>query len=497
MTGVGRLLAARATADPDGIAFIDGASGRRLQWRDLALHAGRWETLARRTGLEPGRRVALVVDDPLTFAAGYLGCLAAGLTVVPLDPRGTAEELALATARLRVDVLAGGVEGPAGGPLALWTVAVDGPREIRPAPSGPRPGDAVALRPAALLASSGTTGDPKGVPLSERLLLDGARRVVDHHRLSPSERGYTPLPLFHVNAQVVGLLATVMGGGSLVVEARFDRDAYWDRVAAWRPTWLNAVPAVLGALVETPAPDARVVDGIRFARSASAPLPPAVLERFRRHTGVSVLETYGMTEVAGQIAANPLDPALRRPGSVGMPVGVDLEVATPDGLRAAPGELGSVRLRGAAVVTHYLELTASGLERVRPACDRRGWLTTGDLGRLDADGFLHLAGREDDVINRGGEKFHPQEVERVLLDHPAVAAAAVVGAPHPRLGQVAVAFVTVRGPAGDALASELAGICAQRLARYKRPVEIRVTPALPLGPTGKVRRRELRAALAA
>src|SRR5205807_1595424 len=183
--------------------------------------------------------------------------------------------------------------------------------------------------------------------------------------------------------------------------------------------------------------------GIRFARSASAPLPPALLERFQRHTGVSVLETYGMTEVAGQIAANPLDAATRRPGSVGLPVGVDLEVATPDGLPVASGELGSVRLRGDAVVTHYLELTTSGPERLRPARDAGGWLTTGDLGRVDDAGFLHLAGREDDVINRGGEKFHPQEVERVLLDHPAVSAAAVVGAPHPRLGQVAVAFVGV------------------------------------------------------
>ena len=497
MTGVGRLLTARATADPDGIAFIDGASGRRLRWRDLAVHAERWEALAREARLEPRSRVTLVLDDPLTFAAAYLGCLAAGLAVVPLDPRGTPDELTQATARLRADVLAVDREVALDGALALWAVRADGPREIRPAPTGPRPGDAVAFRPAALLASSGTTGDPKGVPLSERLLLGGARRVVDHHRLSPAERGYTPLPLFHVNAQVVGLLATLVGGGSLVVDARFDRDAYWDRVAAWRPTWLNAVPAVLGALVETPAPGARVTDGIRFARSASAPLPPAVLERFQRHTGVSVLETYGMTEVAGQIAANPIDPALRRPGSAGTPVGVELEVAASDGLPAAPGELGSVRLRGDAVVTHYLELTSSGPERARPACDGRGWLATGDLGRLDGSGFLHLAGREDDVINRGGEKFHPQEVERILLDHPAVSAAAVVGAPHPRLGQVAVAFVTVRGHADDALPGELADICARRLARYKRPVEIRVTPALPLGPTGKVRRRELRAALAA
>jgi acyl-CoA synthetase (AMP-forming)/AMP-acid ligase II len=498
MTQVSRLLGDRAGEHPEGVALLDGAGGRRLCWRDLAAHAEEWQRRARESRLAPRSRVALVVDDPLTFGAAYLGCLAAGLTVVPLDPRGTTAELATATVRLGVDVVAIDTEwSPAAGALELWAVGLDGPRGRRPAPSGARPGDAAALRPAALPASSGTTGDPKGIPLSEHQLLDGARRVVRHHHLSAADRGYTPLPLFHVNAQVVGLLATLVSGGSLVVDARFDRASYWDRVAAWRPTWLNTVPAVLAALADLPAPPDAVAQRLRFARSASAPLPPALLERFERHTGVSVLETYGMTEAAGQICANPVEVGARRPGSVGLPAGVGLWVTTPDGRRAAPGEVGAVRLRGRAVVTHYLELTDGGPERVRPARDGDGWLPTGDLGWCDREGFLHLAGREDDVINRGGEKFHPQEVERVLLGHPAVAAAAVVGAPHPRLGQVAVAFVTIR--AGDAatLTGELDRVCANRLARYKRPVEIRVTAALPVGPTGKVRRRELRAALAA
>lgn len=498
MTEVSRLLADRARENPDGVAFIDGSDGRRLSWRDLAAHADSWEQLVRASRLEPRRRVALSIDDPISFAAAYLGCLAAGMTAVPLDPRETAAELAAATARLRVDALVSGdrdVSAPSS--LELWSAGFDGPRALRAAPTGPRPSDTAALRPAALLASSGTTGDPKGVPLSEHLLLDGARRVVAHHRLSPAERGYTPLPLFHVNAQVIGLLATVVSGASLVVDARFDRTSYWDRVATWRPTWLNAVPAVLAALAEVPAPPVSLAATLRFARSASAPLPPSTLEAFERHTGVHVLETYGMTEAAGQICANPVDAAERRPGSVGLPVGIDLWVVTPDGRRAAPGEVGSVRLHGPNVVSQYLTLTEHGAEGVRPARDEDGWLTTGDLGWCDAAGFVHLVGREDDVINRGGEKFHPQEVERVLLGHPAVAAAAVVGAPHPRLGQVAVAFVTLRPGAPVSLAGELDRICADQLARYKRPVEIRVAAALPLGPTGKVRRRMLRAELAA
>jgi acyl-CoA synthetase (AMP-forming)/AMP-acid ligase II len=498
MTRVSRLLDARAHERPDAVALLDGVDGRRLRWRDLAVHAARWEERARASELAPRRRVALALDDPLSFGAAYLGCLAAGLAVVPLDPRGTAAELEAAVARLRVDVLVTGSEdAPAAASVERWSAGLDGPRRVCPAPPGPRPSDAAARRPAALLASSGTTGAPKGVPLSEHQLLLGAARVVRHHRLGPTDRGHTPLPLFHVNAQVVGLLATLLSGGSLVVEARFERDGYWDRVAAARPTWLNTVPAVLAALAEIPAPPGAVAAGLRFARSASAPLPVPVLERFEAHTGVAVLETYGMTETAGQITANPLEPGSRRPGSVGRPAGVELWITTPDGRRAAPGEVGAVRLRGAAVVTEYLELTEEGPERVRPARDGGGWLPTGDLGVCDESGFVRLLGREDDVINRGGEKFHPLEVESVLLGHPAVAGAVVVGAPHPRLGQVAVAFVTLHPGAPAALTEELTRACAERLVRYKRPVEIRVALSLPVGPTGKVRRRELRSGLAA
>ena len=499
MTQVSRLLRARALERPDAIAFIEGAGGHRLHWRDLVASAARWERLARERCLGPRRRVALVVDEPLTFSAAYLGCLAANLTVVPLDPRASAAELAAAMARLRVDVLVtdSADAPPAGTSVDAWTVDLNGPSAGRAGPRGPRPSDTAALRPAALLATSGTTGEPKGIPLSEPQLMRGAERVAAHHGLGPEDRGYTPLPLFHVNAQVVGLLAILVAGGSLVVDARFDRAEYWARVAEWRPTWLNTVPAILAALADAPAPPAAAADRLRFARSASAPLSLSVLERFQCRTGVGVLETYGMTEAAGQITANPLEAGARRPGSVGLPVGVDLRVTTPEGGGCSAGEVGLVRLHGDAVVSNYLDLAEAGVERARPARDRWGWLPTGDLGFCDEAGFLHLVGREDDVINRGGEKFHPQEVEGVLLSHGAVTSAAVVAAPHPRLGQVAVAFVALRPGASPALVDELRLLCDQRLARYKRPVDIHVATALPMGPTGKVRRRELRAALAA
>jgi acyl-CoA synthetase (AMP-forming)/AMP-acid ligase II len=492
--GISGLIETRARQRPDEAGFIAGADGRALTWRGLARDADRLRRHARERGLPRGARIGLVLADPLVFTSAYLGALAAGLTVVPVDPRLTPAELAGTLARLRADVvLTDRPDGPPPGDLELW--APDG-RLLgeRRATSWPSAG--AAVRPTLLLTSSGTTGSPKGIGLSRWQLLDAARRVARHHGFGPGDRGYNPLPLFHVNAQVMGLLTALVSGASLVLDGRFDRHAYWARVAEWSPTWLNTVPAVLSALLgQQPPPDA-VAARIRFARSASAPLPVATMRSFTALTGIGVLETYGMTEAAGQIAANPLDPAHRRPGSVGLPVGVGVAVLDPAGRPVPPGERGVVALRGRQVADRYLDLTGV-VEHSRPARDGGGWLTTGDVGWRDADGYLYLAGRADDVINRGGEKVFPQEVEAVLLDEPAVLSAAVVAAPHERLGQVPFAFVTIRsGQSEDEVVARLHDRCDRWLARYKRPVRIEVATELPTGPTGKVLRRRLRETVA-
>ena len=495
MGDVFRMMAVRAGERPAGTAYIMAADGRHLTWRSLAHYAGGLRAQARDRALPPRARIGIVADDPLAFTAVYLGALAAGLTAVPVDPRLTPAELGATVDRLRVDVLVSDRPGdrPDLPDVELWDAGTEHPFPVRAAASTARPSSGAAMRPAVLLTSSGTTGRPKGIGLSEWQLLHAARRVARHHGFNPAGRGYNPLPLFHVNAQVMGLLAALVSGASLVLDGRFERDAYWDRVARWSPTWLNTVPAVLAALATQPPPPEAVAARIRFARSASAPLPAATRRAFTANTGVAVLETYGMTEAAGQITANPLDPAARRDGSVGVPVGVGLAVLGPTGRPVAPGELGMVALRGRQVADRYLEAGDDGSERSRPARDEAGWLPTGDLGARDEDGFVYLAGRADDVINRGGEKVFPQEVEDVLLAHPRVRSAAVVAAPHARLGQVPVALVTVGpGHGGGDLIAALHGLCAQRLARYKRPTGIEIATALPTGPTGKVLRRRVR-----
>ncbi|WP_432992671.1 class I adenylate-forming enzyme family protein [Dactylosporangium sp. CA-233914] len=499
MAVVSRLLAARAQEQPEEPAFIAGADGHAISWPALGAYAERLRELAAARRLPPGARIALVVADPLDFAAAYLGGLAAGLTVVPADPRLPAPALDDFLTRLRADVVV--TDAPLSSPVAgveIWVAEHAAPVPVGAAPTGVRPSAGAVSRPAVLLATSGTTGEPKGVPLSQAQLLHAARRVAGHHRFGPGQRGYSPLPLFHVNAQVMGLLAALVSGASLVLDRRFEPDAYWSRVAQWSPTWLNTVPAILGALAAQPAPPEATVARLRFARSASAPLPVPTRDAFTAHTGVAVLNTYGMTEAAGQITADPLDVSARRAGSVGLPVGVELAVAGPDGRPVPPGSQGMVVLRGRRVTDRYLELTGHGAEASRSARDAHGWLPTGDLGWRDEDGYVYLVGRADDVINRGGEKLHPQEVEHVLLGHPAVGSAAVVAAPHERLGQVPVAFVMLRPHRTEAgLVEELDRLCAQRLPRHKWPAAITVTAELPTSPTGKVLRRALRADVAA
>jgi len=495
MAEVLRVLALRAEERPAEPAYIMAADGRNLTWQALARDAEGLREQARESALPPRARIGIVAADPLAFTAVYLGALAAELTAVPIDPRLTPAELGATADRLRVDVLASDrpTELPHLPDVEVWNAGTHRPLAVRGAAGSARPSSGAALRPAVLLTSSGTTGAPKGIGLSQWQLLHAARRVARHHGFGPAERGYNPLPLFHVNAQVMGLLAALVSGASLVLDQRFERDAYWERVERWSPTWLNTVPAVLAALATQPPPAESVAARIRFARSASAPLPAPTREAFTGATGVPILETYGMTEAAGQITANPLELAGRRDGSVGVPVGVELAVLGSDGRPVGPGELGMVALRGRQIADRYLVTGDDGSERSRPARDAAGWLPTGDLGARDEDGFVYLSGRADDVINRGGEKVFPQEVEEVLLAHPAVRSAAVVAAPHDRLGQVPVALVTVEpGDAGGDLIAALHALCGERLARYKRPTGIEIATALPTGPTGKVLRRRVR-----
>ena len=495
------LLARRRTETPLRAAFVEGCSGRRTTWGQIAVAAADWTAQRDRLGIAPLARVGIVMADPLAAATAHLAALAAGVTVAPLNPLAPPDELAgeihsLGLSAVVTDARAEtGLDDLAAAGAQVWTT---GPGGLRLARVRPRPAPTVSPGPAALImASSGTTGPRKIIPLSEAQLLGTAGAVARHHGLTADDRGYCPLPLFHINGLVVGVLSTLVAGSTLVVDGRFSRSRFWATAAAHDVTWVNLVPAIIGLLAESTPPPAAVAERVRFARSASAPLAPGTLGRFEGRTGISVLETYGMTEAASQISANPLDPRLRRPGSVGLGVGVEIRIVDETGHTVRPNTVGAVEIRGPRVVDRYWAATPGGL-RDRWAKRAGGWLTTGDLARADEDGFLYLVGRSDDVINRGGEKLFPTEIESVLLAHPRVTAAVVVGRHHPVVGEEPVAFVLADVPPAlrRSLRDELHQRCARSLASVKQPADITVAETLPAGPTGKVRRAEVRRRLA-
>jgi oxalate---CoA ligase len=318
-----------------------------------------------------------------------------------------------------------------------------------------------------------------------------AKGIAVHHRLTPGERGFSPLPLFHVNAEVVALLATLAGQATIVLDDRFHRTHFWENVARHGVTWVNAVPAIITILATAvplaAAPEEvgrQVRANVRFVRSASAPLPVATLQRFEAGTGLRVVESYGMTEAASMITANPVD-GVRKPGSVGRPVGCRLRVVDRSRRPLPSGEVGLIEVRGPGVITGY----AVGGEG---AFTPDGWFSTSDLGYQDEDGYVFLVGRADDVVNRGGENIYPREVEEVLLADPRVWAAVVVGLPDPVLGAVPVAYVAAPNlsiPERAELAADLQSRCRGELNAFKVPVATHVVDRLPVGPTGKIARR--------
>lgn len=491
MDTVAELIAGRAARTPTA-TFLESARDERVvDWATTAAAVGRWDARLAATGIPAGGRVSLRVADPLRFATAFLGVLAAGRVVAPGAPDPGPTDLARHLRTVDPAVVIRAAE-PAR-PLADLDLAADlggawAVLEVRPDAAPPAGGAGSGL----VLASSGTTGPPKLVQLTEAQLLHTAASIAAHHGFTPADRGFNPLTLFHINAEVVGVLTALVAGSQLVLDDRFHRTGFWKLLADRQVTWLNGVPAILAILAQE-APEPTPPASLRFARSASAPLPVPTLHAFEQLTGIGVVETYGMTEAGSQITANPVDGG-RRPGSVGLPVGVELQVVDTAGEPVEAGATGRVRIRGAGVVTRY----AGEVGNERISAD--GWLDTGDLGRVDDDGFLYLAGRDDDIINRGGEKFFPGDIEELLAEDPGVAAVVVVGWPDPVLGSVPVAAVVLRAgsdSAGVQTLDRLRLLARERLDRPRRPTAYHVLDELPSGVNGKISRRAVREALSA
>jgi acyl-CoA synthetase (AMP-forming)/AMP-acid ligase II len=347
-------------------------------------------------------------------------------------------------------------------------------------------GEPAASQLGLLMYTSGTTGVPKGVMLTQANLAANARAISAEHALVPGDRVLAVLPLYHINAFAVTMLAPLAHGGSLVMPPKFSAGAFWQQAVDTGCTWINVVPTMISYLLEGEAPPRERTQGIRFCRSASSALPPEHLKAFEERFGIGVIETMGLTETVAPSFSNPLAAAQRKIGSVGRASGGEARVVDAALQPVPDGTTGEIVIRGPHVMRGYYKNERATAEAFTPD----GWLRTGDLGHRDADGFFFVTGRIKELIIKGGENIAPREIDEALLQHPAVLEAAAVGIPDKHYGQEILACIVPRE--GMACAEDdLRAFCQEKLGRYKTPGVFRFVTELPRGPSGKVQRLKL------
>ena len=479
-----------------------------LRYRDLRALARR--TVDRLNGLGVGReeRVAIVLPNGPEMAAAF-ACIAAGATTAPLNPAYRADEFEfyLRDLRARALVVQAGVDSPAREVARRLSVPI---LELRPRPGegagtftleplDPARAPGAAARggfgggddTALVLHTSGTTSRPKIVPLLQRNVLATARHIVASLALTPDDVCLNVMPLFHIHGLMAATLASLAAGAQVCCTPGFNALRFFAWLDEVRPTWYTAVPtmhqAILARADRNPEVLARA--RLRLVRSSSASLPPQVMAELERVFRAPVIEAYGMTEAAHQMACNPLPPRPRKPGSVGLAAGPEVAIMDEAGTLLPRGATGEVVIRGPNVTPGY---------EANPEANARaftgGWFRTGDQGVLDEEGYLRLTGRLKELINRGGEKVAPLEVDEVLMDHPAVQQVVTFGVPHPKLGEEVAAAVVLR-EGKTATERELRDFAAARLADFKVPRTIVFLAEIPKGATGKLQRIGLAARL--
>jgi acyl-CoA synthetase (AMP-forming)/AMP-acid ligase II len=461
-------------------ALVCADDGERMSYGDLAT---RVDAVARRLaalGVERGDRVGLVIDDAVSLVSLLLGVTAVGAAAAPLNPAYTRDEFAFYLGDLRPAVLI----VPEGAMAAARAAAAGEIRLVEARGSeleGSRGAGYEAAQPddiALLLHTSGTTSRPKQVPLRHRNLMASARSIAGFYELTEADVSYCTMPLFHVHGLVASTFAAMAANGTVVVPRRFLPRRLWGHLEAFAVTWLSAGPTLHSMALERRG-EASVPRTLRFVRSCSSALSPALLEQCEASYGAPMLEAYGMTEASHQMTSNPLPPPARIPGSVGVSAGAEVRVVDEGGRDV---EVGEVVIRGPGVMSGYL-----ANESANAAAFVDGWFRTGDRGRL-REGYLYLEGRLKELIIRGGENISPGEIEDALRSHAAVVDAVAFGIESEKYGEEVGAAVALQGTVEPA---ELQAHCRERLAPFKVPVRIFVLPDIPRTATGKLQRRRI------
>ncbi len=476
-----------------GNTAILGVDCKPLDYGGLRTGVDRLAGQLRALGISPTDRVAMVLPNGPEMALTFLAvssCAAAA----PLNPKYRAAEFRFYMedlgAKALITLPGGAQEARDAAPAGTLRLTIDGkPGSLC---LQTEQGEAEASAPlyaraddiALVLHTSGTTSRPKIVPLKQRNLARSAQNIVASLDLTSSDRGLHVMPLFHIHGLIAGLLAPLCAGGSVVCTPGFDGFKFFEWLDTFRPTWYTAVPTMHQVIVAFALRNASVMErtALRFVRSSSASLPAPVLEQMERLFRAPMIEAYGMTEATHQMASNPLPPQQAKVRSVGRATGIEIAVMDEEGRLLPTDEVGEVVIKGPTVLEAYENNAEANAKAFT-----NGWFRTGDQGYLDQDGYLFLTGRLKEIINRGGEKVSPLEVDEVLLRHPAVQQAVTFGIPHDKLGEDVGAAVVLL-PDASATDLELRAFASQHLTAFKVPRTIILVDEIPKGPTGKLQR---------
>jgi len=488
-------------ADKDANAPAIGAPGRDwLTYGGLRALSARVADQLRGFGIGATDRVAIVLPNGPDMATAFV-TIAQSAVTAPLNPAYQQEEYAfyLTDLRAKALVVMAGYDGPALAAgracgmavLRLQTSAalpagdfiLTGESAKTVAPDTTPGPEATAL----ILHTSGTTSRPKIVPLLQSNLAASARNIGAALALTPADRCLNVMPLFHIHGLIAAVTASLAAGGSIWCAPGFDALKFFGWMKDARPTWYTAVPTMHQAILSRAARNQDIINDVplRFLRSSSASLPAQVMLALADTFKAPVIEAYGMTEATHQMTSNPLPPRAQKPGSVGIAAGPQLAIAHEVENRLTSGT-GEVVISGPNVTPGYESNPDANAKNFFMA-DGQRWFRTGDQGALDDEGYLHLTGRLKEIINRGGEKISPLEVDGVLLDHPAIVQVVAFAVPHAKLGEEVAAAVVLR-EGHSATEREIRDFAASRMADFKVPRHVIILDEIPKGATGKLQR---------
>jgi acyl-CoA synthetase (AMP-forming)/AMP-acid ligase II len=493
----------RAQTHAGAVFLVAPEPQLQLSYADLRAQCELVESKLRGLGLAPGDKAAFLLDNGYWTTSLFLGTMYAGMVSVPLNAVAGVPQVQYILEHCDANVVfcsdayrekfGAAIDACPRKLTVIRTHEDSGPdwQQIT-AGTAPTAAGVTGEDDALLLYTSGTTGLPKGARLSNRAVLAGGMNTAIAHELTPDDRALCVLPLYHINGEMVTVMGPLVSASSVVMPHRYSASDLWRHVLEHRCTWMSVVPTIIKYMLDRAEHEdidfgnSESLKHLRFARSASAPLPASVQQQFESTFGVPMIETMGLTETCAPILSNPMPPGTRKSGSPGKAFGNEVEVANENGERLPDGTVGELVVRGANVLSGYYKnpqasATAFGAD---------GWFRTGDLGYRDSDGYFFITGRSKELIIKGGENIAPREIDDALYLHEAVLEAAAIGVADDNYGQDVQACVRLRD-GYSATEEELIEHCRSHVGKFKAPSRVYFLADLPKGPSGKIQRLKL------